>query len=165
VKFEKPWVSSYFSDWRFSVTMVLPCQFNASGKIGNARYAGWTQRKAAQRSNKYKETWLHLQSALVLFWCGSNKTIRDCCWPWSILSHSPIPANFVRGKVAMKLNEHRCHRQQSYPCGQNWYQFFHVFDLSVVFTPCLFICYFHSLHFEVDFLTTELHPRLYIHLP
>jgi len=28
--------------------------------------------------------WLHLRPCLVPSWCGANRSIRDCYWPWLI---------------------------------------------------------------------------------
>jgi len=46
-------------------TLFRSCVQNASVKIFEANPAGYTRRKASQRSSKYQMAWLHLRPCLV----------------------------------------------------------------------------------------------------
>ena len=89
--------------------LVQPSVQNAPGKIGEASLAGYTQGKAAQTSSKGHVEWLHLQPSLVPSWCGANRIIWNCCWPWGISSPPRLRPSWVTtlpgGKAGRKMNE------------------------------------------------------------
>ena len=107
VKFVKPWMLNYFSESRGpSYTLIPTWTQDDPWSTVEASPAGHTHGKVAQRSSKDQVEWLHLRSCLVLSWCGANRNIWNCCWPWGISSPPRVaaPASLPKEKAGVKMN-------------------------------------------------------------
>jgi len=67
----------------------------------------YTHWKAAQRSSKDQVAWLHIRPCLVPSWCGANRTVWDCCWPWGIsfLPRAAAPSILPKRKAGTEMSE------------------------------------------------------------
>ena len=65
-----------FPNREISAMLVRPCDHNVPRKLGEASPAGYTHRKATQKSSKDQVEWLHLRPCSVPSWCGASRTIH-----------------------------------------------------------------------------------------
>ena len=85
VKIAKPWMSSHFSETRDSSYIGSDMYPECPTKVwwGMSCWLNqWESGPKVIQGPGGVTTW----PCMVPSWCGASRTIRDCCWPWGILS-------------------------------------------------------------------------------